>query len=66
MGGFIHVETLVLNGTAGDYGTAGGTLHQPVLGFLVDEMLPTAVRFNKRPENVQQISCAVTVFGFKP
>ena len=33
-GGFIPAETLVLNGTAGDNGT-GGTLHQPVLGFLV-------------------------------
>ena len=28
-------EYLVLTGTAGDYGTAGGTLNQPVLGCLV-------------------------------
>ena len=35
-GGFIPAEILVLfNGTAGDHGTAGGTLNQPVLGFLV-------------------------------
>ena len=34
-GGFIHAETLVLNGTAGDNSTAGGTLKQPVQGFLV-------------------------------
>ena len=33
--GFIPAETLVQNGTAGDNGTAGGTLHLPVLGFLV-------------------------------
>ena len=32
--GFIPAETLVLNGTAGDNGTAGGILNQPVLGFL--------------------------------
>ena len=30
-GGFIPAETLVLNGAVGD----DGTLHQPVLGFLV-------------------------------
>ena len=35
MGDFIPAETLVQNGTAGDHGTAGGTLTQPVLGFLV-------------------------------
>ena len=35
MGGFISAETLVLNDTTGDNGTAGGTLNQPVLGFLV-------------------------------
>ena len=35
MRGFILAETLVLAGTAGDNGTAGGTLHQPVLVFLV-------------------------------
>ena len=29
-------ETLVQNVTAGGNGTAGGTLHQLVLGFLVD------------------------------
>ena len=34
-GGFIPAETLVQNSTAGDNGTAGGTLSQPVLGFLV-------------------------------
>ena len=34
MGGFIPAENLVQNGTAGDNGTAGGTLNQPVLGFL--------------------------------
>ena len=33
-GGFI-LETLVQTGTAGDNGTAGETLNQPVLGFLV-------------------------------
>ena len=33
--GFILAETLVQNATAGDNGTAGGTLIQPVLGFLV-------------------------------
>ena len=32
---FIPPETLVLNGTAGDHGTAGRTLTQPVPGFLV-------------------------------
>ena len=32
-GGFIPAEILVQNGTAGDDGTAGGTLYQPVLGF---------------------------------
>ena len=35
MGGCILAEKLVLARTAGDNGTAGGTLHQPVLGFLV-------------------------------
>ena len=35
IGGFIPAESLVLTGTAGDNGTAGGTLNQPVLGFLV-------------------------------
>ena len=30
MGGFIPAEILVQNGTTGDNGTAGGTLHQPV------------------------------------
>ena len=34
-GVFIPAETLVLNGTAGDNGTAGGKFKQPVLGFLV-------------------------------
>ena len=34
-GGFIPAETLVQNGTAGDTSTAGGTLSQPALGFLV-------------------------------
>ena len=34
-GGVIPAETLVLNGTAGDNDTAGGTSNQPVLGFLV-------------------------------
>ena len=33
--GFLLPESLVQNGTAGDNGTAGGTLNQPVLGFLV-------------------------------
>ena len=33
--GFIPAETLVLNGTAGDNGTASATLTQPVLAFLV-------------------------------
>ena len=33
--GFIPAETLVQNGTAGDNGTTGGALTQPVLGFLV-------------------------------
>ena len=33
MGGFIPAECLVQNGTAGENGTAGGTLNQPVLGF---------------------------------
>ena len=33
--GFIPAETLVQNVTAGDNGTAGGTLNQSVLGFLV-------------------------------
>ena len=32
---FIPTETLVLNGTPGDNGTAGGTLNQAVLWFLV-------------------------------
>ena len=36
-GGFFAAETLFLNGTVGDNGNAGGTLNQPVLGFLVDE-----------------------------
>ena len=42
MGGFIPEETLVLAGTAGDNGTTGETLHQPVLGFLAlrDESPP--------------------------
>ena len=35
-GGFIPAETLVLNGTAGDNGTAHGPLNQPVLGLLVE------------------------------
>ena len=35
IGCFIPAETLVPNVTAGDTGTAGGTLNQPVLGFLV-------------------------------
>ena len=34
-GGFILAETQVLAGTAGLNGSAGGTLHQPVLGFLL-------------------------------
>ena len=34
-GGVILPVTLVQNGTAGGNNTAGGTLHQPVLGFLV-------------------------------
>ena len=34
-GGFIPAETPVQNGTAGTNGTAGGTLNQPVLWFLV-------------------------------
>ena len=34
---FIPAETLVQNGTAGDNDTTGGTLNQPVLGFLEDE-----------------------------
>ena len=34
-GGFTPAETLELNSTAGDYGTAGGTLSQPVLSLLV-------------------------------
>ena len=34
-GGFIPAETLVQNGTAGDTGSAGVTLNQPVPGFLV-------------------------------
>ena len=34
-GGFIPAETLALAGNAGDNGTAGGTLHQPELDFLV-------------------------------
>ena len=38
-GGFVPAETLVLNGTQyqgfGRNGTAGETLHHPVLGFLV-------------------------------
>ena len=34
MRGFIPAENLVLNGTAGDNGTAGGTFNQSVLGFL--------------------------------
>ena len=33
--GFIPAETIVLNTTAGDYGTACGTVDQPVLCFLV-------------------------------
>ena len=33
--GFLRAETRVLNGTAGDNVTAGGTLNQKVLGFLV-------------------------------
>ena len=33
-GGFIHAETLVQNGTAGDNTTAGGTLNQPVQSLL--------------------------------
>ena len=32
--GFILAETLVQNGTTGDNGNAGGTLNQPVPGFL--------------------------------
>ena len=35
MGGFILAEILVMVGTAGDSGTAGETLHWPVLVFLV-------------------------------
>ena len=31
-GDFIHAETLIHNGTAGENGPAGGTLHQPVPG----------------------------------
>ena len=34
-GGFILAETLVQNGTGGVNGTVGGTVYQPVLGFLV-------------------------------
>ena len=34
-GGFIPAETLLQNGTAGRNDTAGGTLNQPVLYFLV-------------------------------
>ena len=34
-GGFIPAETLVQNGIAGGNGTAGGTVNQPVLGFMV-------------------------------
>ena len=37
-GDFIPAETLVQKGTAGEYGTTGGTLHQPVLGLLVVNM----------------------------
>ena len=35
MGGIIPAENLVQNGTAGDQGTAGGTLNQAVLDFLL-------------------------------
>ena len=35
IGGFILAETIVQNGATGDNGTAGETLNQPVLGFLV-------------------------------
>ena len=34
--GFTPIEILVLNSTAGDNATAGGTLNQPVLGFVVE------------------------------
>ena len=34
-GGFILAETLVMTGTAGKDGTAGGTLYPSVLGYLV-------------------------------
>ena len=37
MEGFIPAEVLLLNGTAGDNGTARGLLNQAVLGFLEDE-----------------------------
>ena len=33
MRGFIPAETLAQNGTAGDKGTAGGTLNQEYNGF---------------------------------
>ena len=35
IGCFNPAETLVLTGTAGDYGPAGGSLHQLLLGFMV-------------------------------
>ena len=33
--GFIQAEIIILNGTAGGNGIAGGTLHQPALGVLL-------------------------------
>ena len=40
-GDFILAETLVQNGTAGNNGTAGGILNQPVLGLLVGDETPS-------------------------
>ena len=55
-GCFIPAETLVLNGTAGDNGTASGTLNQPVLGFLVAERNPLWAAFRPVTFSVERSS----------
>ena len=45
-GGFIPAETQVQNDTAGDNGTAGGTLTQPVLARVSGRMKPLWAAFH--------------------
>ena len=60
-GGFILAETLVHNGIAGGNGTAGGTLNQPVLGFLLGWNPLWAMAF--RPVNTMTAASTTACTG---